>query len=148
MKKYSKHISGIEKVVAAILGAMLILTVIVQVFFDGGVSLLLLILAVCTAVFSYLVFLPEIYELREDSLVVVNQLLQHSISVPYDTVLQIDTVGSFRNSKRDIDTVEVIVRYRPRGKKRTRSLSIHPKNVPDFFKQLQERCPNLIPELE
>lgn len=148
MEKFSKHISGTEKAVAVILGLLLLLAVAVQLFFAGDVLLLILALAACTAVFCALVFLPETYELREDSLTVANKLLGSSVYIPYSTVLHIDTVGSFRSSKRDFDTVEVILKYRPAGKKGTRTISCHPKNVQGFVKSLQEKCPNLIPDME
>lgn len=148
MEKFSKHISGTEKTVAVIFGLLLILAVAVQLFFDGDVLLLIMALAVCTAAFCALVFLPEAYELREQSLVVVNEKLRREISVPYDGILHIDTVGSFRSSKRDFDAVEVILKYRPAGKKGTRTISCHPKNVQGFVKSLQEKCPNLIPDME
>ena len=63
-------------------------------------------------------------------------------------VLHIDAVGSFRSSKRDFDSVEVILEYSRVGNERTKSISCHPKNVTGFVKALQERCPNLVTDME
>ena len=148
MKEFKKHVSNTEKAVAVILWLLLILAVAAHLFFGGGVLALILAVAICAGVYSFLVFIPEVYELRDDSLVVVNTLFNRSVTIPYITVLNIDTVGTFRSSKQDFDSIEVIVRYRPQGKKRMRSISTHPTNVRDFFKLLQERCPNLISEMD
>lgn len=148
MKEFRKHVSNTEKAVAVILWLLLVLAIVAQLFFGGGVLALILVIAICAGVYSFLVFVPEVYEFRDDSFAVVNTLLHRSVTIPYATILHIDTVGTFRSSKRDFDSVEVIVKYRPQGKKRVRSISAHPTNVRDFFKLLQERCPNLIPEMD
>jgi len=148
MKEFRKHVSNTEKAVAVILWLLLALSVVAQLFFGGGTLALILVVAICAGVYSFLVFIPEVYELRDDSLTVINTLLRRSVTIPYTTILHIDTVGTFRSSKRDFDSVEVIVKYKPQGKKRPRSISAHPTNVRDFFKLLQERCPNLIPEMD
>jgi len=146
MKAFRKHISHSEKVVAAVLWLLLVLSVVAQLFFGGGVLTLCLLSAVCAAVYSFLVFVPEVYELREDSLAVVTPLLHRSVAIPYAEILKIDTVGSFRSSKRDADTIEVILKYRTAGKNRLRSISCHPKKVQDFVRELQPLCPNLLPD--
>lgn len=148
MEKFPKHISTMEKTAAGIFGLLLILSIAVQVFFNGDVLLLIMVLAVCATLLFCLVFIPETYELREDSLTVVNQLTHRSVSIPYDVILHIDTVGTFRSAKRDFDSVEVILKYRPVGMKRIRTISCHPKNVQGFVKSLRGRCANLIPEME
>lgn len=148
MKEFKKHISDTEKAVAVIMWLFLVLAAIVQLFFGGGALPLILVVAVCAVVYSLLVFIPEIYELRDDSLTVVNTLWHRSITVPYATILHIDTVGTFRSSKRNLDSVEVIVKYRPHGNKRVQSISVHPTNVRDFVKLLQEQCPNLLADLD
>ena len=148
MKEFRKHVSNTEKAVAVILWLLLVLAIVAQLFFGGGVLALILVIAICAGVYSFLVFVPEVYEFRDDSFAVVNTLLHRSVTIPYATILHIDTVGTFRSSKRDFDSVEVIVKYRPQGKKRVRSISAHPTNVRDFFNLLQARCPNLIPETD
>ena len=145
MKRYERHISDVEKAVAVILWLLFLLSVITQVFFDGNVLALTAVFAVCSVVFSCLVFLPEHYTLREDALV-VEPAFGKMIVIPYERILHIDTVGTFRGSKRDFDTVEVIVKYRPAGKKLTRTVSCHPKNVLGFVNTLKPSCPNLIRE--
>ena len=146
MGTYQKHISDTEKAVAVILWLLFALTLVTQLFFNGNVLALAAVFAVCAAVFSCLAFLPESYELLEESLVVVNPVLRRRLVIPYVQILHIDTVGTFRGSKRDFDTVEVIVKYRPAGKKLTRTVSCHPKNVLGFVNTLKPSCPNLIRE--
>ena len=147
MEKYRKHISDTEKTVAVILWLLFLLSVATHLLFDGNVLALAAIFAACGLVFSCLVFLPESYELREDALV-VESALRKRLVIPYEQILHVDTVGTFRGSKRDFDTVEVIVKYRPIGKKLTRSVSCHPKNVLGFVNTLKPSCPNLIWEAD
>lgn len=145
MDTYRKHISQSEKAVAAIIWAFFLLAMVTQIFFSGKVLVLAALFAVCGVVFSCLVFLPESYMLREDALV-VERFLRKPMILPYGEILHIDTVGTFRSSKRDMDTVEVIVKYRPTGKKLARSVSCHPRNVLGFVNALKPKCPNLISE--
>lgn len=148
MKKYPKHITLTEILGPSFVGALLAIAIVAQVAFDCDVLPLILLLGVFLAVFGGMAFLPEFYELRDDGLVIVNSLLRSSFRVAYDEILYIDPVGFFRRTKRDIDAVEVIVGYRPAGKKRIRTVCCHPKNAPDFVKTLRGHCPNLIPQLE
>ena len=148
MEKYQRHVSGVEKIVAVIIWAALVLALITQLCYNENVLALIVVLAVCAVTFSWLVFLPEFYELREDSLVIVKSLPSKTVVIPYALILHIDTVGTFRSSKKDLDTVEAIIKYRPQGKKLTRTVSCHPKNILGFVNALKPRCENLVPELE
>ena len=146
MVKFQKHVSIFEKATAVIVGFLLLLCIITQFFFDGDVLRLMVVLATCELVFSYLAFWPETYELREDSLVIVAVGKRARGEIPYHTVFDLETVGRFRDAKKDFDTVEIILTYVPTGKKMARSVSCHPKNVHAFVKELQPRCPNLCQE--
>lgn len=147
MGRYSRHVSTVEKIVAVILWLMAVAAVVTQLFFNENVLALAAVSAVCGVVFSCLVFLPETYELQENALV-VESALRKRLVIPYEQILHIDTVGTFRGSKRDFDTVEVMVKYRPTGKKLTRTVSCHPKNVLGFVNTLKPSCPNLIWEAD
>ena len=147
MERYPRHISTVEKIVAVILWLMTAAAVVTQLFFQEDVLALAAVFAVLGLVFSCLVFLPESYELQEGALV-VDSALRKRLVIPYEQILHIDTVGTFRSSKRDFDTVEVIVKYRPLGKKLTRTVSCHPKNVLGFVNTLKPSCPNLIWEAD
>lgn len=148
MEKFQRHISGVEKLVAVILWGMLVLALVTQLYFHENVLVLTAVLAVCAAGFSGLVFLPESYELRENALVIVKSLPNRELVIPYEQILLVDTVGAFRSFKRDFDTVEAMVKYRPAGKKLSRTVSCHPKNVLGFVNTLKPRCANLIPDTE
>ncbi len=143
MEVFERHVSRYEKATAVVFWIMLLLTVITQVFFHGHVLLLMAIFAVLAVTFSLLVFLPEVYEFGEESLSIVKPKLRITVRIPYDQILKIDTVGLFRHLKRDFDSVEVILTFRPSGGKRKRTVSCHPKNVLAFVKALQEKCPDL-----
>jgi len=123
---------------------LLLLAIVAQLFFDSNVLRLIVILAICELVLSYLVFWPETYEFRETALVVVTGKQKVRKEIPYDTVFDLDTVGRFRDAKRDADTVEVFVIYVPKEGKRPRTISCHPKNVQGFVTALRERCKSLI----
>ena len=147
MERYPRHISTVEKIVAVVLWLMAVAAVVTYLFFHENVLTLAVVFTVCGVVFSCLVFLPESYELQVDALV-VESALRKRLVIPYAQILHIDTVGTFRGSKRDFDTVEVIVKYRPLGKKLTRTVSCHPKNVLGFVNTLKPSCPNLIWEAD
>ena len=146
MEEYQKHISFAEKTVAVVLGALLLLTLVTQLFFNGNVLHLLILLAVCTAVYAWLVFLPETYELRDDSLTVVRLFGRKTVRIPCADILQIDVNGTFREFKKEADSAEAILRYRSGEDGRTRTIACHPKNLIGFVKSLQEKCPNLVKE--
>ena len=148
MDKFPKHISAFEKVTAIVIGIFLLLCVIAQLFFNGDVLRLITILSVCELALSWMVFWPETYELREDSLAIVTVGEKVIREIPYHAVFDLETVGRFRDAKKDFDTVEIILTYVPVGKKRARSVSCHPKNVQAFVEKLQSRCPNLGQEEE
>ena len=143
MEKFPKHISLFEKATAVIVGFFLLICIITQIFFDGDLLLLIAISAACELVFSYLVFWPEVYEFQETSLVITTIGQKNRAEIPYNAVFDFETVGRFRDAKKDFDTVEIILTYVPSGKKRARSVSCHPKNVHGFVNELQLRCPNL-----
>ena len=146
VEKFQKHVSFFEKATAIVVGLLLLACIITQFFFDGDVLRLMVVLAACELVFSYLAFWPETYELREDSLSIVAAKRRQRANIPYDTIVDIDTVGTFRASKKDFDTVEIILTFVPRGKRRARSVSCHPKDSHRFVAGLRARCPNLIGE--
>lgn len=143
MVKFPKHITLFEKATAIIVGLLLLLCIITQIFFDGDILLLIAILTICELVFSYLVFWPETYEFRDDFLAIVTVGNKVMREIPYRAVYDLETVGRFRDAKKDFDTVEIILTYVPAGKKGARSVSCHPKNVHAFVNELQSRCPNL-----
>ena len=143
MEKFPKHITFFERATAIIVGLLLLLCIVTQIFFEGDVLLLIAILTVCELVFSYLVFWPETYEFRETSLAIVTWKQKIRKEIPYSSVFALETVGRFREAKRDFDTVEILLTYVPAGSKLARSVSCHPKNVHGFVKELQVRCPNL-----
>lgn len=144
MKVLKRHISVFEKATAVIFWVMLLLTIITQVFFDGDVLLLMALFAVLAVVFSLMVFLPETYEFREETLSVVNPKLKRVVHIPYDRIVKIDTVGLFRQLKKDFDSTEVILTFKPVGGERKRTISCHPKNVLGFMRMLHEKCPHLM----
>ena len=146
MLKFPKHVSIFEKATVVIIGFFLLVCIVTQLFFDGNVLRFSAILAVSELVFSWLVFWPEAYEFRETSLVIVTAKQKVRREIPYHTIFDLETVGRFRDAKKDADTVEVILIYVPEGKTIHRSVSCHPKNVHDFVKELQARCPNLFCE--
>ena len=143
VEKFPKHISFFEWATAVIIGLVLILAIIAQIFFDSDTLRLIVILAVSELVLSYLVFWPETYEFRENSLVIMTGKQRIRKEILYNTVFDLDTVGRFRDAKRDADTVEVIVIYVPKEGETPRTISCHPKNVQAFVEKLQSRCPNL-----
>ena len=143
MEKFQKHISFFEKATAIVVGLLLLLCIITQIFFEGDVLLLIAILTVCELIFSYLVFWPETYEFRDASLAIVTLKQRVRKEIPYCSVFDLETVGRFRDAKKDFDTVEILLTYVPTGKKMARSVSCHPKNVHGFVKELRLRCPNL-----
>lgn len=145
MEKFQKHISTSEKTTAVLLGLLLGLTVVTQLFFQGDVLLLMLVLAVCEALFCGMVFLPETYEFGAGELVIDNPVLRRRTVIPYDAIWTYDAVGGFRGFQRDSDSVEMILKYETPGGK-NRSVACHPKNVLGFTKKLQENCPNLTQE--
>ena len=147
MKTYKKHVTRTEKVAPSFIGVLLVIAIIAQVFFGCQVLPLIILMSLCLAILLALIFMPECYELRENDLVIVNSLLRRSFHIAYDEILYIDTVGFFRRAKRDVDAVEVLLKYRPSGKVAIRTVSCHPKKVTDFIKELQERCHNLISDI-
>lgn len=144
MKVFKKHISKFEKAAALGFWSVLLLTVITQVFFDVNVLLWLVIIVVLTVTYSLVVFLPEVYEFKEETFSVVNIKLNKSVIIPYDRIIKIDTVGLFRNIKKDFDSAEIIITYKPVGKGNKCTILCHPKNIMAFVKLLYEKCPNLI----
>lgn len=146
MERFQKHISQWEKTVAVILYLMLLLTIVTQLFFGGEVLLLMGVFAACALIFSWLVFEPEIYELQENHLVVIRG--KRCFEIPYEWIIVIDTLGSFRGLKRDIDSTEVVLKYKLEGTEKKKSISCHPKNVMRFAKLLREKCPSLDTELD
>lgn len=148
MKRYKKHVTRTEKVGPTLIGVLLAIAIVAQLFFNCVVLPLIMLLGVCLAILLGLIFLPEFYELHRNDLVIVNPLLSSNLHISYDEILYIDTIGLFRRVKRDMDAVEVVLKYRPSGKKMIRTVCCHPKNVTDFVKELQERCPNLIPYID
>ena len=144
MKVFQRHVSGFEKATAVIFWLMLLLTIVTQVFFNGDVLLLMVIFATLAVLFSLLVFLPEHYEFGERALSVGRPGSKRTVSIPYDHILKFDTVGLFRHLKKDFDSAEVILTFKPTRGGRKRTISCHPKNVLGFVKTLQEKCPDLV----
>ena len=147
MERFQKHISRFEKATAVVFYMMLLLCIVTQLFFGGGATLLTAVIAVISALFSWLVFAPEHYELKENALVICRGVSGRCMDIRYDSIISIDSVGNFRSAKRDLDSVEVVIKYRL-GDGRRRSVSCHPKNVLGFVRLLQDRCPNLEPDLD
>ena len=145
MNRFPKHISYLEYAAAGVLLLFFLLAAAVQLFFGGGALPLLFFFGIGLALFAGLAFLPESYEITEDALLVDRKLFGRRL-IPFQEILQLDVVGNYRFFKRDFDSAEVIVRYRPAGKKRVRSVSCHPEGMLEFVRLLQEKCPNLIPE--
>ena len=146
MERFQKHISRFEKVTAVVFYMMLLLCIVTQLFFGGGATLLTAVIAVISGLFSWLVFAPEYYELKEDALFICRGVSGRCMGIRYDSIISIDSVGNFRSAKRDLDSVEVLIKYRL-GDGRMRSVFCHPKNVLGFVRLLQDRSPNLEPDL-
>ena len=144
MEVFKKHVSVFEKATAVVFWAMLLLTIVTWVFFDGNVVLLMGIFALLAIAFSLIVFLPEVYEFGDETLSVVNPKLKRAVHIRYDQILKFDTVGLFRHLKKDFDTTEVIITFKPAGGGSKRTISCHPKNVLEFMRTLQEKCPQLL----
>ena len=143
VEKFPKHVTFFEKVTVTVVGILLLLCVVTQLFLEGDVLLLIAVLTAYELIFSYLVFWPETYEFRETSLAIITGKQKIRKEIPYSSVFVLETVGRFRDAKKDFDAVEVLLTYVPDGKKLAHSVSCHPKHVRGFVKELQQRCPNL-----
>lgn len=143
VKRYKRHITVLEKGTAIILWGFLGATVVAQLFYGIGAELLMAVFAFFAILFTYLVFLPVEYELRETELVVISSFSKKEQRIPYSEIVDCDTVGSFLLSKQDFDSVEAIITYQPEGKGRNRTISCHPKNVTDFVQTIYMRAPHL-----
>jgi len=143
VKRYKRHITVFEKGTAIILWGFLGVAVVTQLFYGIGAELLIAVFAFFALLFTYLVFLPVEYELNADELVVISSATGRTQQIPFSQIIDCDTIGSFRLSKRDFDAVEAIITYHPDGKKRKKTISCHPKNVTDFVQTLYVRVPHL-----
>ena len=143
---YKRHVTLFEKIAAVTFWIFAISAIVVQLFYGGGAEMFTAIIVAFTVLFTYMVFGPVTYELREDELAVIMPIVNYRKEnlISYNVMINCDTVGSFFLSKRDLDAVEVIITYRPTGSNRNRTISCHPKNVQDFVKRLNEKCPHLI----
>ena len=147
MSRYKRHISRFEIAAAIVIGGVLLAAVFSQLFYGSDLTLLMAILTVCGLLYAFLLLTPIAYDFEETELVLVNPKPLQSKRIRYADVIYIDTVGSFHLSKKDFDTVEVILTCRlASGWKKT--VSCHPKNVTDFVKTLHERCPNIVQDMD
>ena len=147
MVRYKKHISIFEIIAAIVIGGILLVAVVSQIIYGSDLTLLIAILMFCGLLYAFLLLTPIAYVFEETELVLVNPKPMRSKRIRYADVIYIDTVGSFLLSKKDFDTVEVILTYRlSSGWKKT--VSCHPKNVTDFVKTLHEHCLNIIQDMD
>ena len=147
MVRYKKHISIFEITAAIVIGGVLLVAAVSQIFYGSDLTLLMAILTCCGFLYAFLLLTPIAYGFEETELVLVNPKPMQNKRIRYADVIYIDTVGSFLLSKKDFDTVEVILTYQlANGWKKT--VSCHPKNVTDFVKTLHERCPNIVQDMD
>jgi hypothetical protein len=124
------------------------MTTVTQIFFNGKVFLLMLVSVAIAIVFSLMVFMPETYEFGEKDLTIKRAWPKKVLVIPYENILKYKAMGFFRNMKRDFDSVEMVLTYTLPGKAWRKTISCHPKKVLAFVKLIQERCPNLEPDLD
>jgi len=143
MKAFERHISKLEKAALAIFYILFVLMILGQMIYGGGAVWLMIALAVGSVVLTYLLFVPLRYEFHQHALVIVNPKPLGDKEIKYSDIIRFDTVGSYFAAKLDVDSVEVLVRYRPNGPKSRKSVSCHPKNVVGFVEVLEnhiEEC--------
>ena len=143
MKSFQKQVSVTEKVATGVIWFFVGITIVAQLIFNESVLLLLSVLTVCASIFSVLVFAPETYNFTEKFFLIIKGNGRKTICIPYDSIVKFDTVGSFRLSKIEFDTVEVILTYKQNESKRKKTISCHPRNVQEFVRILQDACPHL-----
>ena len=141
MKSFKRHISVAEKLTAVFIWALFLTTLGVRLFFGGELTVLLVIFAVCAAVFTFLLLTPLRYDFGDDQLLIVNKKPLKDRAIPYKAVIKCDTIGSFRHSKWDINAGEVLITYKPDGERRKKTVCCHPQKVDKFVKLLQDSCP-------
>lgn len=143
LKTFKRHISKFEIATAGVIALLLAFAFAVQLLYGGNLWVLLGILTVCEAVFLFLILTPPSYRFEENDLVLVNPKPMGDTRIPYSAVVGYDTIGSFRHSQKDFDSIEVILICCPEGTGRKRTVSCHPENVRRFIQILREKCPDL-----
>ena len=144
LKSFKRHVSVLEKTALIVIWLLMAVSVAAQLFYGGGAMTLLLCLSVCAVLLSYLILTPARYEFEDDALVLVNFKPMRNKKIPYADMICYDTVGSFLALKVDFDSTEVMITYKSDKSVFKKTVSCHPKNIQDFVKALQQRCPNLI----
>ncbi len=129
---------------------------VVFMAFIFGISLVSLLTGLAdTALFTFLsgltlaglvwlILMPVTYCLEEKELLIRGPWPLRSRKIDYNSVLDIDAVGSYLSYKTDADAVEIMLTLKKGTGDKTGKISCHPTGARAFVRELDARCPHLV----